>query len=116
MRLKKYILKDRIPITEPNLIKWGLWMANLENRRVRQTTIQVNNEKQISFIKVSTVFLGIDHNFMGGRPLLFETMVFGHHTLSGLQLRYVTWKEAEKSHDKIVKKLSNNNLIEDKIL
>lgn len=26
--------------------------------------------------RVSTVFLGIDHNFDGGPPLLFETMVF----------------------------------------
>jgi hypothetical protein len=25
---------------------------------------------------VSTVFLGIDHNYFGGTPILFETMIF----------------------------------------
>jgi hypothetical protein len=27
--------------------------------------------------KVSTVWLGLDHQFLGGPPLIFETMIFG---------------------------------------
>jgi hypothetical protein len=47
-------------------------------------------------IRVSTVFLGIDHGF-GGKPLLFETMVFGGR-LNGYQCRYGTYDEAVEGH------------------
>lgn len=47
---------------------------------------------------VSTVFLGIDHNFFGdGPPLLFETMVFGGPE-DGWTNRYPTYDEAEAGH------------------
>jgi hypothetical protein len=46
---------------------------------------------------VSTVFLGIDHNFGNGPPLLFETMVFGGE-YDGYCKRYSTWEEAEGGH------------------
>lgn len=48
-------------------------------------------------ILLSTVFLCIDHNFSGDKPLLFETMLF----LNGVdiaQKRYSTWEEAEQGH------------------
>jgi hypothetical protein len=46
---------------------------------------------------VSTVFLGIDHQFFGnGPPLLFETMLF---TPDGEEMvRYSTWEQAERGH------------------
>jgi len=55
-------------------------------------------------IRVSTIFLGLDHNHAGWihgkpdtRPLIFETMIFG-----GLhdkyQRRCSTWTEAEFEH------------------
>ena len=51
---------------------------------------------------VSTVFLGIDHNFSGkGPPLLFETQVVLNGELD-TQVRYATWDEAEKGHAEAV--------------
>jgi hypothetical protein len=45
---------------------------------------------------VSTVFLGIDHQFGNGPPLLFETMLFNP---DGDELvRYSTWEQAEAGH------------------
>jgi hypothetical protein len=53
-------------------------------------------------VVVSTVFLGLDHNFsMVGPPLLFETMVFGG-PLNGECRRYATWVEAEAGHREVV--------------
>jgi len=52
-------------------------------------------------IKVSTVFLGINHGF-DGEPVLFETMVFGGEH-DGDQYRWRTWEEAEKGHKKVSK-------------
>ena len=51
---------------------------------------------------VSTVFLGLDHNFSkGGPPILFETMIFGP---KGEEMckRYATWEEAEEGHAGLV--------------
>ena len=46
---------------------------------------------------VSTVFLGLNHNFDGGKPLLFETLadVGGNDDVVD---RYETWKQAERGH------------------
>lgn len=59
---------------------------------------------------VSTVFLEIDHNWGMGPPILFETMVF-KDGLSDLYCdRYVTWEEAEKGHEEVVKKIKEGTL------
>ena len=47
-------------------------------------------------VKISTVFLGLDHGF-SGTPLWFETMIFGG-AHDGYQERYTTWEEAETGH------------------
>lgn len=57
---------------------------------------------QIGEVTVSTVFLCIDHNFGGGEPLLFETMVFGVRDKYRYTERYHTWAEAEEGHARIV--------------
>jgi hypothetical protein len=52
-------------------------------------------------VSVSTVFLGLDHNFGGGRPLLFETMVFDDYA-DGDAWRWSTWDEAAVGHEAAV--------------
>ena len=52
----------------------------------------------IGGVRVSTVFLGIDHNWsVDGPPLIFETMVFGGD-FDRDQDRYSTWEEAKQGH------------------
>lgn len=81
-----YILKYRKPIPCPDLFVWGKWMER-GNRRVRHTII--------GDIRISTVFLGLDHNFLGeGKPILFETMIFP----DGDQWRCGTWRQALTQH------------------
>lgn len=53
--------------------------------------------------RVSTVFLQLDHAYDGGKPLVFETMVFGGPH-DGDQERYSTWDEAEAGHARYVEK------------
>lgn len=69
-----YILKDGKPIkieqSERGLREYVVWYNKDENRRVALT-------KFGDSIKVSTVFLSIDHNHGVGEPLLWETMIFG---------------------------------------
>ena len=55
---------------------------------------------------VSTVHLGIDHNWSDvGPPIIFETMVFGEGEWSDLQERYSTAEDAAEGHDRIVAEL-----------
>lgn len=69
---------------------WGRWMENFKDRIVQR-------EEYKGFF-VSTVFLGIDHRFDEGKPLLFETMVF--NKLRDLYCnRTSTWLEALNIHN-----------------
>ncbi len=68
-----YVLdKQGDPVREPDVLKWGKWFESANEKRI------VSQVKLENGVRVSTVFLGIDHNFcMDGPPLLWETMIFG---------------------------------------
>lgn len=84
-----YKLVDRMPVP-CSLKEWGAWMAAVGDRRVAYT--------DTNGITISTVFLGVDHRHFGqGRPVLFETMIFGGEH-DGWQNRACTWDEAEAMH------------------
>ena len=76
--------------------EWAAWFELNEGRRiVAQTSISPG-------VRVSTVFLGINHSFIwGGRPLWFETMIFGGPH-SDDQQRYETYLEAQLGHQEMV--------------
>lgn len=53
-------------------------------------------------VRVSTVFLGIDHSFGGNVPILFETMIFGG-SQDGYQERCGNYDDAIVMHAKACK-------------
>lgn len=95
MRTRTYILDGKTPVPEPDLLTWARWFAHADADRQVAHTMQED-------VSVSTVFLGLDHNLFGSRPLLFETMVF-YADKAGEMDRYSTWEEAEKGHVEMVK-------------
>jgi len=100
--MDEYILKDGVPVKEPDIMKWAMWFENSNSdRRVAKT--ELDND-----VTVSTVFLAIDHSFMGGPPLLYETMVF-EGELDGEMERYSTLEEAQCGHDAMVKRVKDAN-------
>lgn len=55
-------------------------------------------EDTIGDVRVSTVWLGLDHRFLGdGPPLIFETMIFGGD-LDEQTERYGSEREAREGH------------------
>lgn len=52
--------------------------------------------------RVSTVFLGLDHNHGDGTPILFETLVFDKHGDSDDMTRYTTFDNAIQGHKETV--------------
>lgn len=90
-----FILVDREPVAVDDMRTWSDWHHKIANRRVAETTLS-------SGTYVSTVCLGLDHQFsLTGPPLLFETLVFGG-PLDGETDRYSTWSEAEVGHHVMV--------------
>lgn len=87
-----YILKDGEPVRCDDVLEWGRWMET-GDRQIAQD----RDESGTSDIRVSTVFLGLDHAFMGGTPILFETMIFGGPH-DGRTRRYSTLDEALEGH------------------
>ena len=59
---------------------------------------------------VSTVWLGLNHNYGEGPPLIFETMVFRNHDdLTDLDCeRYSTEAEAVAGHAAVVKRWTDD--------
>lgn len=92
---EKYILDGDTPVECDNLLKWGQWMENHNNRRV--------DLWEKNGVKVSTVFLGLDHNWNDdGPPVLWETMVFGGD-FDQHQQRYTSAKDARDGHQEVVR-------------
>lgn len=86
-----YILDgQKNPVRCDDMERWGDFIRVPENKVVARS--------EFGSASVSTVFLGLDHSFGGGRPVLFETMIFGGKS-DGYQERYHTWKEAEAGHE-----------------
>lgn len=90
-----FILKDGQPLLCDDLLEWGRWFETAE-RHIGLSRIGDSN--------VSTVFLGLDHNWSDGPPILWETMVFGG-ALDQEQDRCAGNREqAEAMHQKWVKR------------
>ena len=83
----KYIL-DGHTVVPADLMAWAIWFGAAD-RHV--------SKEMIGDSKVSTVFLGLDHQYGDGPPLLFETMVFGGPLTDEMD-RCSTWEQAEAMH------------------
>ena len=86
-----YVLEGHA-VVKTDMLTWAKQMGTT-NRRVAIT--------EIDGVNVSTVFLGLDHSFGGGAPMLFETMIFGGEH-DQYQKRCSTWEQAEAMHAEAV--------------
>ena len=90
----KFIL-DGHKAVRVDLMTWAKWYEKAD-RKVAKDTVGES--------RISTVFLGMNHQWGKGPPLLFETMVFDG-PLDGEQERCSTWEQAEAQHAEIVEKV-----------
>lgn len=87
---------DKITLQE-----WSDLVSNHEYKILKRSTLKDGK-------LVSTVWLGINHAFDAGKPLIFETMVFpAEKEWSELAVaRYSTESEALAGHESMVKEYS----------
>ena len=89
LNIYNYILKYRKPIPCNDIRKFGRFFEH-HKRGVRRTYFKNGF--------VSTVFLGIDHKFGEGPPILFETMIYMNGEFTDYQTRCSTWRQALRMH------------------
>jgi hypothetical protein len=58
-------------------------------------------DDRVNGAHVSTVYLGLDHGYYGGPPLIFETLIY-YPDGSDQMFRYSTETEARQRHKEIV--------------
>jgi hypothetical protein len=99
-----YVLDGHEPRRARSVLDWMKWFAGTD-RTVAHT--------RIDGIELSTVFIGIDHEFSphgvryhGHRPMLFETAVLSAARFVRA-LRYPTWDEALTGHCLLVESLQD---------
>jgi hypothetical protein len=98
--LGKYKLLNGVPVETNDTTEWAEWMCKADkDRRVKLS--------EVGDMTISTVFLGLDHNFSGaGEPLLYETLVFGG-PLDGEMIRTATRKQAKQAHAEMIRRAMN---------
>lgn len=100
-----WILDENRKLIKTDLITWGKWLQTCKDRIVKQ--------EMVGDSKVSTVFLGIDHNFNDGPPILWETMVFGGKLDQEQDRCSGNWEQAEAMHQQMVAKVKHNQPTEE---
>lgn len=83
-----YILEGKKAVPVSDLLEWARWFQENDRR--------VGLDK-FGYVEVSTVFLGLNHAFFDGPPMLFETMIFGGPHDQECE-RCTTWEQAEVMH------------------
>jgi len=97
-----FILDENNQPIEVEMEEWAMWLeAHRDECIVKQETL-------FGHVFVSTVFLGLNHNFMTEPPHIFETMVFPNHRRPTDAMceewarRSSTWDEALEVHAEAV--------------
>lgn len=88
----RYYLRDGTPTT---LMGWAEKYEDPNYKIVKQTHFKGVGGS----VMLSTVWLGLDHSWGEGPPLIFETMIFGLSE-DEFQYRYATEREALLGHAK----------------
>ncbi len=99
-----YVLDDEgqpLLLEDGDWLAWAQWFEHADRHIGKDELLPTD-------VWVSTVFLGLDHAFGGGTPILFETMIFGG-PLDQEQDRYATREEALIGHAEWLAKAQQAN-------
>ncbi len=93
-----YYLNEDHSVTECSVEQWSDQYEKMARTDTKHVAEDIVNE-----CLVSTVWLGANHNYFGGEPLLFETMVFQGAGSNDIYCeRYSTWEQAVEGHEKTI--------------
>lgn len=90
---------QRQPVGVYDPMAWAVWASHQSEFPVAVGRIETED------FFVSTVFLGVDHNYGRGPPTLFETMAFDRTGKPVATVRYSSWSDAEAGHAAMVRRM-----------
>lgn len=96
MTAHHWILDEKKQPVKVSLMEWAQWMEKRE---------RVVKQEWVGDTWVSTVFLGLDHNFSdSGPPILWESMAFSNRkNVNNDMMRCAgNWEQAEAMHERMV--------------
>lgn len=94
-----YALDENHRVVPSSMLEAEALLRDITKRRVALT--------EIGNVRVSTVFLAIDHSFgEPGPPVLFETIAFVDGEANDDCKRCCTWGEAVAQHERLVAMLT----------
>lgn len=94
-----YYLNDNHTVRECSRREWSDQFQEMCKNKKRHIAKDIIEDKFIS-----TVWLGTNHNFLGGSPHLFETMIFEGDISTEIYCeRYSSWDDAIEGHKKAIK-------------
>lgn len=89
LRSSYYVPDENGNPVPASMLEWAKWFET-HDRHIANDTIDG--------VQISTVFLGLDHSWSGGKPVLWETMIFGGEH-NEYQQRYTSREDALKGHE-----------------
>lgn len=104
MNDRYFILDGHKAIVCEDPMTWAKSFEDADSRVAKTDMGKLFKTNRFEPVMVSTVFLGLNHRWDDGPPLIFETMIFGGE-FDQEQWRYSTWEEAEEGHKRAVKKV-----------
>lgn len=101
-----FYLNEDHSVRECGMCEWATQFEEMAKNNTKHVAEETVNGKH-----VSTVWLGLNHNYFGGVPLIFETMIFEEDSSSDIYCeRYSTWDEALEGHKKAIHWVKNGCL------
>lgn len=93
-----YFLNEDHSVTPCEFMVWAKQFEEMSKADTRHV-----GDDMIKGYHVSTVWLGLDHQYFNGPPLIFETMVFHGDTCGDIYMdRYTTWEQAVEGHKRAI--------------
>ena len=99
-RYERYWILNDAGEPEPvaDVLVWGSWFERASRDRSRIIAQDRDEQPGAPDVLVSTVFLGLDHNFnLSGAPVLWETLILGGPA-DGYMRRYTSRAAALAGH------------------
>jgi hypothetical protein len=104
---KWYILDNNHKPVISTAVESSEWMENNPKRKTvgYDELTDLNGDE----VRVSTVFLGLDHSYFLKIPTLWETMIFGGENDQAYQERYASYEQAIEGHQKAINFIKKGN-------
>jgi hypothetical protein len=104
---KWYILDNNHKPVPADVMVAAKWRE--DNPNIKRVAYDELKDLNGDDVRISTVFLGLDHAWDSDIPTLWETMIFGGENDQAYQERYTSYEQAIEGHQKAINFIKKGN-------